>query len=77
MLRAHGKSPLGEIKKRRHKWAGRACRKEGAPIRQIESSVTRGKRFMGWPWKRLEDQVRSDVEKAKLEGNWQRLAARN
>lgn len=66
---------LGEIRKRRLQWEGHVWRKEGTSwIQTIQDSMLEGKRPLGRPRKRWEDQVKGDIENFRHGKIWQELA---
>jgi hypothetical protein len=64
------------IKSRRMKWAGHvACMGEGRGAYRVLVGRTKGKRPLGRPWYRWEDNIKMDLREIGIDGvNWIRLA---
>ena len=60
------------IKSRRLRWAGHVARmEEGRSIFKILTGKPIGKRPLGWPRRRWEDNIRMDLEEIGIKaGNW-------
>jgi hypothetical protein len=65
---------IRKIKKKRLQWAGHAWRKEGTLIRMVQRGTPQGKRPVGRPRLRWEDQVRKDVQVTDPSADWKVLA---
>lgn len=65
---------IREIKKKRLQWARHAWRKEGTLIRMVQCRTPQGKRPLGRPRLRWEDQVRKDVQVTDPSAEWKVLA---
>jgi hypothetical protein len=65
-----------EIKSRRMRWAGHvACMGEGRGVYRVLVEKPGGKRLLGRPWRRWEDNIKMDIQKVGCRGMvWIELA---
>jgi hypothetical protein len=64
------------IKSRRMRWAGQvACMGEGRGVYRVLVGRPKGKRPLGRPWHRWEDNIKMDLREIEIDGtNWIQLA---
>ena len=70
MYRSH--NIVRVIKSRRLRWAGHVARmEEGRSAFKILTGKPTGKRALGRPWRRCEENIRIDIEEIGINaGNW-------